>query len=137
MNQSKRAARVMAMQVLYAMDVGQQGVRTALESVLDSHSIRDDQKSYGMKLINLVQEHRQELESDIYMHIQNWNPERLAILDKLLLLIGTAELRYCGDVPIAVVLSEMTAIAQKYSTAESARFVNGILEGVRTKFSKL
>ena len=58
---------------------------------------------------------------------QGWSLDRLAILDRLLLYIALTELQYKPDVPVKVVINEAVEIANKFSTENSSRFINGIL----------
>ena len=59
-----------------------------------------------------------------------WPMERMPALDRALLRMGIFELRARPDVPTAVVLAEAVALAQEFSTDDSARFVNGLLARV-------
>jgi N utilization substance protein B len=63
-------------------------------------------------------------------HLVGWTLARLSVLDKIILRIGVFELTSRSDTPKAVVMSEAVEMAKRFSTAESGRFVNGVLAAV-------
>ncbi|MBO4713538.1 MAG: transcription antitermination factor NusB [Fibrobacter sp.] len=133
MNVSYRPAREFAMQLLYAMEITSATAGEALPGVLESRPIHDDQKKYGMKLVDLVQAHREELDEDIKNAAVHWEINRMAKLDRIIARIAMVELLYVPDIPMKVALSEAVQIAAKYSTDSSSSFVNGILNGFMLK----
>lgn len=121
------------MQLLYAMEITSAAAGEALPGVLESRPIHDDQKKYGMKLVDLVQAHREELDEDIKNAAVHWEINRMAKLDRIIARIAMVELLYVPDIPMKVALSEAVQIAAKYSTDSSSSFVNGILNGFMLK----
>ena len=134
-NASNRQARVMAMQTLYALDQGCGTVADALVAVLDEQKIPDAQREFGIRLVNLVQENRKEIQDEIRASVANWDFDRIALVDRILVELGIAEIRMVAEVPPKVALSEYQSIARKFSTEESPRFVGGILNVVARKVS--
>ena len=86
-----------------------------------------------MKLVDLVQAHREELDEDIKNAAVHWEINRMAKLDRIIARIAMVELLYVPDIPMKVALSEAVQIAAKYSTDSSSSFVNGILNGFMLK----
>lgn len=121
------------MQLLYAMEITSATAGEALPGVLESRPIQDDQKKYGMKLVDLVQAHREELDEDIKNAAVHWEINRMAKLDRIIARIAMVELLYVPEIPMKVALSEAVQIAAKYSTDSSSSFVNGILNGFMLK----
>ena len=130
---SYRPARVFAMQLLYAMELSGTTAGESLPGVLESQPLQDNMKKYGMKLVDLVQAHKAELDSEIESCSVHWGIERMATLDRIVLRIAMVELLYVPDVPMKVVVSEAVQIASKFSTASSDTFVNGLLAGFLQK----
>ena len=130
---SYRPARVFAMQLLYAMEITGQTVGEALPGVLEGQPIDDEQKKYGMKLVDLVLAHRAELDEEIKTATVHWEIERMACLDRIVIRIAMVELLYITETPIKVVLSEAIQISGKFSTEDSGSFVNGLLTGFMQK----
>ena len=128
-----RPARVFAMQLLYAMEIAGATAGEVLPGVLASQPIADDQKKYGMNLVDLVQAHREELDEDIRSASVHWEIDRMAKIDRIVIRIAMVELLYVPDVPTKVAVSEAVQIATKFSTDNSGTFVNGLLAGFMQK----
>ena len=130
---SFRPARVFAMQLLYAMEISGATAGESLPGVLEAQAITDEMKKYGMKLVDLVQAHKSELDAVIEACSVHWGIERMAMLDRIVLRIAMVELLYVPSVPMKVVISEAVQIAAKFSTDSSGTFVNGLLAGFMQK----
>ena len=130
---SYRPARVFAMQLLYAMEITGQTAGDCLPGVLAAQELKDDQKKYGMKLVDLVQAHREELEEDIKSCSVHWEIDRIAKIDRIVVQIAMVELLFVPDIPVKVALSEAVQISTKFSTDSSGAFVNGLLSGFMQK----
>lgn len=130
---SFRPARVFAMQLLYAMEITGATAGESLPGILDAQPLHDEQKKYGMKLVDLVQAHREELDEEIKAATVHWEIDRMAKLDRIIVRIAMVELLYVPDIPMKVALSEAVQVAGKYSTDNSGSFVNGILAGFMQK----
>lgn len=125
---SKRPSRVFAMQLLYAMELTSGTPGECLPGILQSQPIQDEMKKYGMSLVDLVLEHRKELNEVIDGLSHSWKIERMPILDKIIMEVALIELLHKNDVPVKVVIQEAVQIANKFSTDGSARFINGLLD---------
>ena len=121
------------MQLLYAMEITGQTAGEALPGILESQPISDEQKKYGMKLVDLVQEHHAELDEEIKSATVHWEIERMACIDRIVTRIAMVELLYVSEMPIKVVLNEAVQISAKFSTDDSGAFVNGLLSGFMQK----
>ena len=94
---------------------------------------KDEDLSFVTELVATVEEHRAELISGIEDACHHYLENRINPMDKSILLIAMAEIRYFDDIPAVVSVSEATGLARKYSTDTSADFVNGVLSGVINK----
>jgi len=130
---SYRPARVFAMQLLYVMEITGQTAGEALPGVLESQPLADEQKKYGMKLVDLVQAHKAELDEDITSASVHWEIDRMAKIDRIVSRIAMVELLYVPDIPIKVAITEAVQISIKFSTDDSGSFVNGLLSGFMQK----
>ena len=72
-------------------------------------------------------DHQAEVDDYIRRFARDWSLERMPTVDRTLLRMGVYELLYRPDVPTGAVISEAVELAQRYSTDESGRFVNGML----------
>ncbi|MCF0223961.1 MAG: transcription antitermination factor NusB [Fibrobacter sp.] len=130
---SYRPARVFAMQLLYAIEITGQQVGEALPGILDAQPLQDVQKKYGMKLVDLVLEHHEELDEEIKACAVHWEIDRMAKIDRIITRIAMVELLYVLEIPSKVAVSEAVQISAKYSTDGSSAFVNGLLAGFMLK----
>jgi N utilization substance protein B len=111
----RREARVEALEALYAAD-------SLNHSELDLEGVR----SRARRLAEGVWDHRSELDETIAAVATGWRIERMPPVDRNLLRLALYELRFT-DTPVGVVVSEAVELAKLFSTANSSRFVNGVL----------
>ncbi len=96
-------------------------------TTLDS---QNEVKSYAIDIAEYFQKHHKEIDDIIQKHAKNWDLQRLVKMDKDILRIAIVELLYIKDAPMKVVVDEALELAKKYSTDDSASFINGILAKV-------
>lgn len=127
---ARRKAREVALQTLYAREISGYPVREVLADQLALDDYDEEVTSFVERLVLEVEEHRDELDRLIEERATNWDLERIALIDKLILRMGLAELLHFVDVPAKVCINESIEMTKKYSSAEAKRFVNGILDAV-------
>lgn len=133
---SKRKAREFAMQLLYAVEVGKEPFLEALSALSAQADAPDvDAREYGTRLARKTLESQGAIDAMIAAHSANWELERIAILDKIIIRMAAAELMHFPDVPLKVAINEAVDIAKKFSTGDSSRFVNGVLDSIAKQFS--
>jgi N utilization substance protein B len=114
----KAEARAEALGILYGAD------STSLEApdvIGTSGRVRD--------LANGVWEHREAIDEAIESASTSWRLERMAVVDRNILRLGSYELMY-SDLAVAIIISEAVELAKRYSTSGSGAFINGVLSGV-------
>jgi N utilization substance protein B len=82
-------------------------------------------------LIRGALEHRQECDAQIGRHCKNWDLHRLAAVDRNIMRLAIFEMLHREDIPPVVSINEAVDIAKKFSTQDSGKFVNGILDKVK------
>ena len=97
-------------------------------SLLPLYKEKDNEKDFIIKLYNNTIEKNEENEKLITKLADNWELDRIAKLDVILLKMGIAELQTFSEIPTKVTLNEIIEIAKYYSTPKSSNFVNGILD---------
>ena len=118
---SRREARETALGILYEAEVRGEPVADAVDrQVLPP-------PPYAGVLLAGVHEHRDEIDDVLRRYARDWPLERMALIDRNLLRVAVYELAHRPDVPTSAVLTEAVELATKYSTADSGRFVNGVL----------
>ncbi|HUG02556.1 MAG TPA: transcription antitermination factor NusB [Longimicrobiales bacterium] len=130
-NRDRSRARGWTLQVLYAADL-RDAARPSevLQDFLLRRRIAEGSRAYLKRLVETVEAHREELDARIAAALTNWRLDRLSAIDRNVLRIGAAELLHPGDVPPRVAIQEAIRLAERYGTAESARFVNGVLDAL-------
>jgi transcription antitermination protein NusB len=88
-------------------------------------------RQFADKLIRGVHEHRELLDARIKHYTQNWDLRRMAVVDRNVLRLAIYEMLYREDIPPIVSINEAVDIAKKFSTEDSGKFVNGILDGLK------
>ncbi|SRR5579875_327827 len=91
---------------------------------------------FTQDLLRAVERHQPEIDRLIGDSALHWAPERMAVVDRLLLRLGIAELLDPGGAPVAVVIDEAVELAKTFSTEGSGAFVNGILSAVATRLGR-
>ena len=93
-------------------------------TTLDS---QHDVKNYAIQIADFFQKNHEEVDEIIQKYAKNWDLGRLVKMDKDILRIAIVELLYIKDAPMKVVVDEALELAKKYSTDDSANFINGVL----------
>jgi N utilization substance protein B len=89
-----------------------------------------DKWSFAKMLIQTLIDKKEHLEEIIVPKLKNWDAERLAALDLIILKMGVSEFLYFDTIPPKVTINEYIDIAKEYSTPQSGQFVNGILDNI-------
>ncbi len=122
-------ARRLALQGLCCLDV--QGPRSTdlVERFIDDSDDPLHITHSAKQLLRAVFAGRDTCDAILGRHAHNWDIRRLAVVDRNILRLAAHELQ-SGDAPPAVVITEALRLAKEFSTAESPRFINGILDAV-------
>ncbi|MFZ9612263.1 MAG: transcription antitermination protein NusB [Crocinitomicaceae bacterium] len=109
--------------------------RKAFE-VLPLYKENDDEKEFIVNLLRKTIQMNEENESLITELTQNWELERIAKMDIILLKMGLTELQTCSSIPTKVTLNEYIEISKFYSTPKSNLFINGVLDKAIVQLTK-
>lgn len=88
----------------------------------------DDRKEFAVDLLSKCLTHFSDYDEMFRKHVENWDMERLAFLDRLIIKMGITELIYCPSIPVRVSMNEYIELAKEFSTERSKLFVNGLLD---------
>jgi N utilization substance protein B len=91
---------------------------------------------FAEPLIRGTIEHRAEIDPQIQKHARNWDLHRMAAVDRNILRLAVYEMLHREDIPPVVTINEAVDIAKKYSTDDSGKFVNGILDSLRKELMR-
>jgi N utilization substance protein B len=104
--------------------------------VLPLYKENDDEKEFIVNLLRQTIQMNEENEALIDEFAQNWDLDRIAKMDILLLKMGLTELQTCSSIPTKVTLNEYIEISKFYSTPKSNLFINGVLDKAITQLTK-
>jgi N utilization substance protein B len=89
-----------------------------------------DKQLFARNLLQTVMDKDKQLQELIVPKLKNWDPERIALLDMIMMKMGVAEFLYFETIPPKVTINEYIDLAKEYSTSQSGQFVNGILDNI-------
>lgn len=124
--------RARALQALYAWDV--RGAQTGAllqvaERAWDDLAVSSEERAFASQLVRTVARQRTEIDQSLAEVTANWRLERIGAIERCVLRLAAAEFVQ-GGTPPRVVLREAVRLAERYGTAASAKFVNGVLDAV-------
>ncbi len=123
----RRAGRELALKLLFQIDVGKLPLDEVLAQMLTSFKGHPDTWAFAEQLVRGVIEHQAELDATIMHYASGWTLERMASVDRNLLRLALAEMLHRDDIPCSVSINEAVELSKLFSTAESGKFINGIL----------
>ncbi len=127
---SRRTSRELALRALFQIDVAHISPEAAVEAVSDAERYSDDTLAFARDLVLGAAGHAARINSVIEKYARGWSLERMANVDRNILRLAMYELLFLPDIPPSVSVDEAVELAKRYSTAESGRFVNGVLGNV-------
>ena len=129
-NHPRRIAREAVLQALYAYEITKEDRSKVLKDIINRNSYDSEMQIFITSLFNFSIDNKQWCEEQIKTRLNNWEFDRVALLDRLLLILAISEINFVDDVPPKVSITEAIEIAKQYSTEESAGFVNGVLDNI-------
>jgi transcription antitermination protein NusB len=123
--------REVALQVLYQVEQNPGISAEEIQRFIERRLLADGKLcEFTESLTAGVKEHQAGLDAMISKVAENWRLDRMAAIDRNILRLGAYEMLHCPEVPAKVAINEALELAKRYSTAQSSRFVNGILDRV-------
>lgn len=128
----RRTARQKAMQSLFQVDVSQSDPNEAIESVLEEET----SDPFLEQIVHGVIKHKEEIDSLLREHLEKWNLERLANVDRSILRIAVYEMKFIEEIPVKVSIDEAIELAKEFGDDSSSRFINAILSKIKDTLVK-
>ena len=133
----RRECRAAAFQYLYAWSVNQPAnVASDLQLFFEHLEKPRDHYAFAEELIHGTIEHVEELDGHIKALAHNWEFERVAKIDLAILRLAMFEMLHRKDIPPVVSINEAIDLSKQYSTVDSKRFINGILDRMKDKLGR-
>ncbi len=129
----RRQARELVLKGLYAYEILPRDAAEIFGYLTGETSLEDEHIRFARRYFDLVVTHIEFLDREITALAENWELERIAMVDKLILRMALCEIHFMPDIPEKVAINEAIDLAKIYSTHESSAFVNGILDAALVK----
>lgn len=125
---SRRLARRIALQILFANEFLQEDIESVAFRVAES--LEERPSPFTLELVSKTAENEIELNELIRKHLRNWDYKRVAVFDRVLIRMALCEIIHYPDIPVEVTINEALEISKDFSNLKSRRFVNGILDSI-------
>jgi N utilization substance protein B len=134
----RHRAREATLQILYQWEVGRTDVGHAADTFFtlqwpDQAGPAEQLRTFASELAHETVRRLAAIDPLIAETTERWRPERMAIVDRLILRMAICELLRDPETPPAVVINEALELARTFSTEESVKFINGMLDAIRKK----
>lgn len=130
---SRRLARRIGLQILFANDFLREDIEAVAYKIVES--LDEELCDFTRQLVEQTSEHEEELNALIRKHLRNWDYQRVAVLDRVLIRMALCEMIYFKDIPVEVTINEALEVSKDFSNLKSRRFVNGILDSIYKELS--
>ena len=127
---SRREAREIALQGLYALELAENSIETVLDQLFEKIDAENEIDKFARDIIIKTFEFRHDLDDFIRQRAANWDFSRIAMVDKLVMRMAICEFLHFFDIPPKVSIDEAIELSKRFSTEQSGRFVNGILDAI-------
>ncbi|MFC1461103.1 transcription antitermination factor NusB [Verrucomicrobiota bacterium] len=125
---TRRNARERAVQFLFQMDFNPDDLDSALSGFWKEKKTNAKARQFAEELIRGVLEHLKSIDSKIQGYADHWDLNRMGAVDRNVIRLALYEMLFRPDIPPVVSINEAVDIAKRFSSNESGRFVNGILD---------
>jgi N utilization substance protein B len=129
----RRKARESALQILFQLEFNKPRIEKAVDQFWKEKKASEEIRDYSNWIVKGIVSHQEEIDNLIQSLSNHWRLSRMAHVDRNILRIAVFEFLYEKDIAPAVIINEAIEIAKKYSSDESAAFVNGILDAIKKK----
>jgi N utilization substance protein B len=130
-------ARSRVLQALYAWDMrGGEGLERVAQQVWDDLAVGPEERRVAGPLVRVIIQRGPEVDRLLAEVTTNWRLERLGAIERCVLRMAAAELAL-GETPPKVVIQEAVRLAERYGSAQSARFVNGVVDALARRLKRL
>jgi len=130
----RRRARELVLQALYESEFSDRPALQVVDQQIERRGPSEEGADRARDLFLKTVEKREEIDAIIRRFLENWDFERLSLIDRNILRFALAEVLYFPDVPSSVIIDEAIEIANRYSSEEAGRLVNGLVDRAVKEF---
>ncbi|PKL91475.1 MAG: transcription antitermination factor NusB [Candidatus Goldiibacteriota bacterium HGW-Goldbacteria-1] len=137
----RRAGRIITLQGLYQMDIAKKTKLEIIDFIENYPALKltedepkenfiEKSKEFAIDLINVIDEHQEEIDTIVPKYLKNWKFDRILSIDRCILRMGAGEFLFKEDIPYKVTINEAIELAKKFGDEKSGGFVNGVLDNI-------
>jgi transcription antitermination protein NusB len=127
----RRKARVLALQLLYQIDLTQGNLEESVAELWPDLEALGEAHSFAMELVRGVRHRLEQIDSLIQTSSDHWRVGRMPLVDRNILRLAVYELLFCPQIPGRVSINEAVELAKRFGAEESGAFINGVLDQIR------
>ncbi|MDF7799766.1 transcription antitermination factor NusB [Pontiellaceae bacterium B1224] len=132
----RRETREWIVQFLFQLDFNPEPIDIALQDFWEEKTPNEREKKYAEEIIKGVVQHKKELDEKLSQYATRWNSDRMGAVDRTVMRVALFEMLYREDVPPVVSINEAVHFAKDFSSFQSGRFVNGVLDRIRKEIDR-
>ena len=129
----RRQSRIVAIQILYQIQLSAAPVPIVMERFWQSQDTSVELRPFALELVEGTTAHLEAIDTVLQNTSENWKLHRMPVVDLSILRCATYEILYIDDIDPATSINEAIEIAKSYSTPDSPKFINGVLDNIQTK----
>ena len=126
----RRSSRELALKFLYQFELNEGDLDEQIKLFLERNPSQEDVESFMKELVVSLIDKMEEIDEIIQKFSDHWVLDRMTVIDRNILRMGTYELLFSLSIPPKVVINEAIDIAKKYGNEDSPEFINGVLDKV-------
>ncbi len=135
----RRKSREDALKILYQLEINDK-FKFPIDSEFFDHIFLENKnpssKKFTIEIVNGILQNYDFIDRIISKYSLKWKLDRLLLIDKNILRIATYEIWFISEIPPAVSINEAIEISKKYSSEDSPKFINGVLNSIKEEFEK-
>ena len=128
---TRREAREWAVQLLFQLDLNPDSADTAFEEFWQSRKADKASRAFVEQVVSGTRARLEEIDAALRKYAENWAIDRMGVVERNVLRMALFEMHHRLDIPPVVTINESVDLAKYFGTAESGRFINGILDRAR------
>ncbi len=133
---SRRESRIIAMQMLYQIHQTADPVQLVIRQFWLNREISVDLRPFTQELVVGTTSNLETIDAELQVTSNNWKIHRMPVVDLSILRLATYEILYLNEIDAATSINEAVEIAKSYSTTDSPKFINGILDNIHKRHQK-
>ncbi len=130
---SRRQSRIIAMQMLYQIHQNADPVQLVIKQFWLNREVSVEMRPFTQQLVVGTTSNLDTIDAELKASSKNWKIHRMPIVDLSILRLATYEILFLDEIDAATSINEAVEIAKSYSTPNSPKFINGVLDNIRKR----